>query len=252
MTVENERSFLKRAETRAIRIGSQIYKIWMVLDMDALIEDFIVYHEQNDKRADLGCPYGATLWPSTRAFADWAETQEKKDKNYFIKFEKALELGCGVGVASCILAKMGIKKVIATDAETDLAWLIEKNAELFHVSQSIQFESLKWGDDGRCEQLGTFPLVTAFDVLYEREHIRDLPRTAHKLLSDDGLFILGDPRRFCFESAIEELKKYFKNVEMTTVPIEHESSEAMQGVINRDTEFTPVEMILCSGKKSVS
>lgn len=235
-------SLLDRAVTRKIRLGPSVYDIWMVLDMDALIDDFIEIHSTGE-RPD--CPYGATLWPSTRAFADWAEKKIKTEPKYFSNIEKAVDLGCGVGVGSCLLAKYGVKEVIATDAVSDLDFLVERNAKVLGVDGKVHFKTLDWSQQVPAEERHSYPLVLACDVLYEQIHLTLLPRIAHSLVHPDGVFYLGDPKRYCFESAVAELKKYFSDIQQETVVVENESADVKQGVVNLDCGTTSVQILSC-------
>lgn len=237
-------SLKTRAEARSIRLGKKEFSVWMVLDMDALIDD-VIEIENRVPAAKAKCPYGATLWPSTRAFADYIENTSASGHIKFHQIETALELGCGVGVGSCLLARAGVKKVIATDNEQHLEFLIQRNSKVFEVDGKVIFQQLDWANPPPENMRHFFPLVLACDVLYEPEHIKLLPNIARQLTAKDGVFYLADPRRFCFQSAVEELERCFESVKMTTVRVENEGVDVSQGVINRDTDFTNVEIIEC-------
>lgn len=243
---ELSQSLLARAEARSIRIGKTAYPVWMVLDMDALIDDVIAI-EDRVPAAKQKCPYGATLWPSTRAFADFIQL---RDEEYSLSQRKRiLELGCGVGVGSCILAQYGASHVIATDVEPEFDFLVERNATVFGVEGRVEFRYLNWGEDPPGDLAQQCDFILACDVLYEPEHIKLLPRIARDLLSDEGVFVLGDPKRFCYLSAVEELNRCFFDVNVTSLKVENEDVDLRQGVVNKETDFTEVQFLECRKPK---
>lgn len=241
---EYSESLRARSQQVKIRIGSAVYPIAMVLDMDALIDD-VIEIERNMPTGNPACPYGATLWPSTRAFADFAENLVTSERFDFSKVKNAIELGCGVGVGSCILAKLGVKKILATDIEPNLHFLVEENARTFGVEGHISFEALDWAKPLPAHMKRAFDFVLACDVLYEPSHIKMLPKIASQVLSVDGVFYLGDPKRYCYLSAVEELKKCFGSVVERSIRIENENIAATQGVVNTKTDFTEVQILEC-------
>lgn len=128
------------------------------------------------------------VWPAGRVLA---ETMSRHD----VAGKRILELGCGLGLSSLVLARRGAN-VVASDhhplAESFLAY----NAGLNDLP-AVHYRDLPW--ELPDASLGRFDLVIGSDVLYERGHgvqiaammERHAKPTADLLLTDPGRGNLG-------------------------------------------------------------
>ena len=110
----------------------------------------------------------------------------------------AVELGAGCSpLPALALARAGASRVVATDGNPEaLAWLranVAANVEAWGSGDRIAVQQLAWGDEAAAAALreGTsegagFDAVVAADVLYVREAIPALFRTAAALLKPGG------------------------------------------------------------------
>jgi len=128
------------------------------------------------------------VWPAGRVLA---ETMS----HYDVAGKRILELGCGLGLSSLVLAHRGAN-VVASDhhplAESFLAY----NAGLNDLP-AVHYRDLPW--EMPDTSLGRFDLIIGSDVLYERGHgvqiaavmERHAKPTAELLLTDPGRGNLG-------------------------------------------------------------
>jgi predicted nicotinamide N-methyase len=124
-------------------------------------------------------PYWAELWPSALALADVVAARD-------VDGLAVLELGCGLGLPSLVAARGGAR-VVATDWAEDALALLRANAARNGVA--LETRRVDWRERG---ELGTFDLVLAADVLYERRYVEVLVELLPRL---GGEVLLADPGR---------------------------------------------------------
>jgi predicted nicotinamide N-methyase len=158
-------------------IGERTFSILKPANSDDLIreEDFV-----RDERL----PYWADVWPSSIVLAE-------KLLGLNGAGGTALELGCGVGLSTLAATSAGFD-VLSTDYYEDA--LDVTRANVFRNLGSIARTRLV---DWRHlpEDLGTFDLVFASDVLYENEYAALLPTILDRLLAGGGMALIADPGR---------------------------------------------------------
>jgi predicted nicotinamide N-methyase len=155
-----------------------MYRITHPVCADELIDE-------EDFDRDERLPYWAELWPSALALARHLSERD-------LGRMRVIELGCGVGLPT-ILALVQGAEVLATDhyeAALDFtAYNVRTNLDL-----EPEVSVLDWRepDIGR---IGTYDLVLAADVLYERKNASALADLVPQLLAPGGEAIFADPRR---------------------------------------------------------
>lgn len=231
----------KKAKEVDIFFSGQRKKIWVAQDMDTVLDEFSAAQLTQEIPAHH-CPFGGVLWPSGRAFADWSRNNLTVDE---INSSETLELGCGVGFVACALAEIGLKNILATDAEQSFADYLFQNSKEWGVQGRIKFETLDWYNEVPLKYQKRFPLVIACDVLYEESHIQLLPKIAHECLNKDGTFYLADPERFRFDAAMAELKKLFNSVEDTVVETELNPMDIATGTVSKTQKKVRVHILKC-------
>ena len=104
--------------------------------------------------------------------------------------------GCGLGLPSLAAARGGAQ-VLATDWADDALALLRVNAARNAVALEVQ--SVDWREPA---ELGTFDLVLAADVLYERRYVDVLVELLPRL---GGEVLLSDPGRPFLRPFLERL-----------------------------------------------
>jgi predicted nicotinamide N-methyase len=145
---------------------------------DALIDE-----EDFDRNERL--PYWAELWPSALALARHLHERDLSGR-------RAVELGCGVGLPTVAALDRGAR-VLATDHYEAALDYAAHNARL-NVGREPETALLDWRTP-EIRGLGTFDLVFAADVLYERPNAEALADLVPRLLARDGEALFADPRR---------------------------------------------------------
>jgi predicted nicotinamide N-methyase len=188
--------------TSTVEVGGRRCRIAHPVSADDLIDE-------DDFDRDERLPYWAELWPSALALA-----RHLCDRD--LAGSRAIELGCGVGLPTILALARGAS-VLATDQyEAALDFTIYNARTNLDVEPKVS--ALDWREPS-VQNLGTFDLVLAADVLYERKNAAALADLVPKLLAPGGEAIFADPRRDeapVFMEAMEELG-FEEALEKTTV-----------------------------------
>jgi predicted nicotinamide N-methyase len=153
-----------------VRVGSARLSLLRPSDPEALLDD------QAFERNEF-LPYWAELWPAGLALAHALPDR--------LDGVQVIEVGCGLGIPSLVAARRGAE-VLATDWADDAVELLRVNASRNGIE--LRAETVAW-DSLR----GTFDLVLAADVLYERRNVDALLDTLPRLASVVLLGLAGRP-----------------------------------------------------------
>lgn len=169
-----------------VTLGGQPATLVRPANAEALIseEDF-----DHDERL----PYWADLWPSATALAEHAARLPGTGSTL-------LELGCGLGLVAAAAARAGFD-VLATDYYEDALDFAALNAWRI-AGRAIATRHLDWRS--LPPDLGTFDVVVASDVLYERPYAALVAEVLARTLAPDGRAWLADPGRVALGAFIEE------------------------------------------------
>ena len=162
---------------RRIDIGGRPVSIWRPPDMESLI-DLSAFE------ADERIPYWADVWESAIVLAEDLAAMNGGGRTL-------LELGCGLGLPAIVAARAGFT-VTATDYEETALEGVRYNADRNAVT-GLRTRVLDWRNIP--DDLGTFDLVVAADVLYEAHHPAALAATIFRTLAPGGLGLVADPCR---------------------------------------------------------
>jgi predicted nicotinamide N-methyase len=174
-----------------VEVGGRTYRITHPISADDLLDE-------EDFDRDERLPYWAELWPSAVALARYLAEQDLGDK-------RVIELGCGVGLPT-VLALVRGAEVLATDHYEAALDFTAYNART-NLGVEPEVFILDWREPD-IEGIGTFDLVLAADVLYERKNAAALADLVPRLLAPGGEAIFADPRRDeapVFLEAVERL-----------------------------------------------
>ncbi|MET0892579.1 MAG: methyltransferase domain-containing protein [Pseudoxanthomonas sp.] len=124
------------------------------------------------------------IWPSGRVLAEAMSSFDVAGK-------RVLELGCGLGLSSLVLAHRGAN-VVASDhhplAESFLAY----NAGLNNLP-AVTYRDLPWSVPDT--NLGMFDLIIGSDILYERDHAAQIAAMMLRHASPNAELLVTDPGR---------------------------------------------------------
>ncbi|MDQ6768425.1 MAG: methyltransferase domain-containing protein [Gemmatimonadota bacterium] len=166
-----------RTSVEDATVDAHTFSILRPANSDDLIreEDFV-----RDERL----PYWADVWPSSLILAGKLLELEGNGKT-------ALELGCGVGLSTLAATTAGYD-VLSTDYYQDALDVTRANVfrNLGTLARTRLVDWRHLPDD-----LGSFDLVFASDVLYEKEYAELLPVILDRLLVPTGIALFADPGR---------------------------------------------------------
>jgi len=110
------------------------------------------------------------------------------------------ELGCGLGMVTVLLAKLGVAQcVVATDGDDDTLDLLQENILSSECVGQVAVEKLYWGTESHIKNIihkyhpitaNGFDILIAADVVYEQEQIEPLISTVSSMLSRKLLCLL--------------------------------------------------------------
>ncbi|HMJ20124.1 MAG TPA: methyltransferase domain-containing protein [Gemmatimonadaceae bacterium] len=166
-----------RTSVEDATVDKHTFSILRPANSDDLIreEDFV-----KDERL----PYWADVWPSSIVLA--GKLMELKGRG-----KTALELGCGVGLSTLAATSAGFD-VLSTDYYEDALDVTRANV-FRNLGKIARTRLVDWRHLPL--DLGTFDLVFASDVLYEKEYAELLPVLLRGLLAPTGVALIADPGR---------------------------------------------------------
>jgi predicted nicotinamide N-methyase len=166
-----------RTSVEDATIDAHTFSILKPANSDDLIreEDFV-----KDERL----PYWADVWPSSIILAGKLLELEGDGK-------RALELGCGVGLSTLAATRAGFD-VLSTDYYEDALDVTRANV-FRNLGTIARTRLVDWRH--LPTDLGTFDLIFASDVLYEKEYAELLPVILDSVLASRGIAIVADPGR---------------------------------------------------------
>jgi predicted nicotinamide N-methyase len=180
---ESLRRRFELAQTE-LSIAGREYRLLRPRNVDDLIseEDFAI---------DELIPYWADVWPSARVLAERVAGIRGAGK-------RLLELGCGIGLPALVAAASGFE-VLATDYYAEALEFTEANAARNGIAgvDSRLVDWRKLPDD-----LGTFDVILAADVLYEKPQAALVAGVLRQCLAVDGWALVSDPGRSTAEALI--------------------------------------------------
>jgi predicted nicotinamide N-methyase len=178
-----------------LELGGPAIRIEHPPSADELIDESAFEHEEF-------LPYWAELWPSSIALA-------RAVSDAPLEGRRVLELGCGLALPSIVAARGGAD-VLATDWSREALAFAARNAALNGVE--LRTARLAWAAPELPE--GSFDLVLAADVLYERRNVAELLALLPRLAND---VLLADPGRPAVPAFLEGAAAEWE-VETSSVP----------------------------------
>lgn len=159
-----------------------------------------------DFAEDDRLPYWADLWPAAIVLAGLLEQRALQEgaardaSGTAHAAPRALELGCGLGLVTIAAMRAGYD-VLATDYYADSTLLTARNA-LRVTGREPALRMVDWR--AFPDDLGTFDVVLAADVLYEKAYAPLVAEAIKRTLAPDGRALVSDQGRVALGLFLEE------------------------------------------------
>lgn len=167
-----------------------------------------------DFARDERLPYWADLWPAAVVLADHLVTERRlmgaapvipaedaRPDTGALHRPRALELGCGIGLVTIAAMRAGYD-VVATDYYEDALLFAARNAWQANgrepATRMVDWRALP-------DDLGTYDLVLAADVLYERPHATLISALIARALAPEGRALISDQGRVALQDFLDAL-----------------------------------------------
>ena len=137
--------------------------------------------------SDEYAPYWAQLWPSARMLA---KVVVREDWSAFPEPVRALEVGCGLGLAGIAALARGLHVTFSDIDETALTFAA-RNAQLngFSTFQTTLLDFRDPPDDIK------YPVILGSDLMYEERMVGALIGLLGAVLAPGGVCLITDPDR---------------------------------------------------------
>src|SRR5688572_31377813 len=176
---------------RRLLIGPLAIDFTRIADPDRVLDQVAEQEDRlervSGRRADsdqLHLPYWAELWDSALGIG-----QVLVRRAGGLTGRSALDLGCGMGLAGTVAARLGMR-VLFADLEPPALLFARLNS--LPDAPRVRTRRLDWRTDRLDER---FDLILGADILYERKHWDFLEPFWHAHLAAGGAVLLGAPGR---------------------------------------------------------
>ena len=169
-------------ETSTYRIGNLDYQIRSLSDRHQFWDP-----DGQAERAGISSatwPIFGVVWPAGIALA-------QELSHFAFAGMKILEVGCGIGLSSLVLQRLGAD-ITATDYHPLAEEFLRFNSDLNELPP-IRFHNAPWAESS--SKLGRFDLIVGSDLLYERGHPALLSAFLACHTEAAAQVILADPGR---------------------------------------------------------
>jgi predicted nicotinamide N-methyase len=178
-----------------------------VLDQVAAEEDRLDRIHGRNRQNELILPYWAQLWDSALGLGQWLVSQPQTPRR------EVLDLGCGMGLAGTIAARLGDR---VTFADLEPASLLFAALNSLPDAARVRTHRLNW----QTERLpGRFDLILGADILYERQQWPHLQRFWAAHLAPGAMVLLGEPGRQTGELFLDWIRDFPWEVQLHEQPV---------------------------------
>ncbi len=129
-------------------------------------------------------PLFGVVWPTSIVMAMQIDRLDLAGK-------RVLEIGCGIGLCSIVLHRMGVD-ITASDYHPRTREFLDRNV-LGNGLAPIKYLTGNW--DAENAGLGEFDVLIGSDVLYQPDHAGLVSNFIDRHSSDDVQVVIGDPNR---------------------------------------------------------
>lgn len=165
-----------------VRLGGHDFRIRALSDLQQFA-DPTGHAQRAGISSSLWSLFGQ-VWPSGRVLAEAMSSFDVAGK-------RILELGCGLGLSSLVLAHRGAD-VVASDHHPLAEPFLAYNAGLNDLP-AVTYRDLPWAVPDAT--LGSFDLIIGSDILYERDHAAQIASMMQRHARPDAELLVTDPGR---------------------------------------------------------
>jgi len=171
-----------RLRQQSITVNQLDYPLSTLLDRQQFSDDEQVAEKLGISSAAWSL-FGV-VWPGARLLAGYLAKQDLTGK-------RVLEIGCGIGLSSLVLHRMGVD-ITASDYHPLAQEFLDRNVL---ASQLPPIKYLVGNWTGANPLLGEFDLIIGSDVLYEPAHPAQVSGFIDRHMALDGAVLILDPNR---------------------------------------------------------
>lgn len=135
------------------------------------------------------CILTVAVWNSGILLTRLLDKLNESTNQSIFKDKSIIELGCGVGLSSLAVAKLGASFVLATDANTEVLELAQRNIQQNNLNSIVKTTALQWGLMDATEYESTADIVIGSDLTYNSGSWVVLAETMSTILKQDGIVI---------------------------------------------------------------
>jgi len=193
-------------------VGPWSFELEILADIDAAVAETFKSWRGDGRdvvHSTEVAPHFGVMWPAGLHLAWWL--YERFDQSLSSAERppaSVLELGCGLGLPSLVLAKMGLPRVVASDRHELAGRMLQRNARRMEID--LQFVPADWrvlvdSDDPPHTHLLGHDLIIASDVLYEPWQSGYLAAAINKLAGSSTEVVVADAGRRWFPQFVQAL-----------------------------------------------
>lgn len=196
------------AEIRRVPVGAATVELWTVAALESLLD-----RDQLLRDDSLEPPYWALVWTGAPLVAQWAVERLP------LRGRAVLDVGCGLGLVSLALAEAGAV-VTAIDREAAPVAFVAESARRTGLAVEAVVDDVR-----TLGRPGTFDVVIAAELLYERASFPEIADALVAALAPRGSLLVGDAFRVRTDAFYDALEAHgLRCVEERRVAVDEEGT----------------------------
>ena len=183
---------------------------------------FEVQQEMADSKSTGGST-GTSVWEASVVLSEFMQSGLPEG---FWHGKRVLELGAGAGFTSILAASLGAKQVVASDGNSRVLQLAEKNAAANLAPaelRAIDFSQLRWEDAAdpswKFEQGSNFDVILAADVTYDIAFVPLLTQVIKRLGAPTAEIFLAHTTRSSTNGVDQSLSQFSKDFQVERIEV---------------------------------
>ncbi|HEU5115623.1 MAG TPA: methyltransferase [Isosphaeraceae bacterium] len=207
-------------EVVELEVGGRSIRLARPAEPDRLLDDpdILALNARDDYM-----PYWAYLWPGAFLLA------EQVGRERWAEGTRALEIGCGLGLAGLVGVASGLNVVFSDYDVTPLRFVSRSCQENTFGEDRHSTLLLDW----RTLPEDRYPLILGADVLYERRLVPLVANLLARMLEPDGEALVAGPYRVATEDLTGELRAHGLFAEAEPAEARDDRGRIVRGTVHR-------------------